>query len=59
MNIKKVVATLIYALEHYLEKPVIFRVKGTGTGGNDPDVVRDMLNSWPKRHQIFIEHDFD
>lgn len=53
------VATLIYALDHYLEKPVVIRTLGTGTGGNDPDVVKDLFGAWSRKHRIFIEFDFD
>ena len=59
MNMTKVVATLIYALEHYLDKPVVIRTKGTGTQGNDMEVIQELLGSWPKKHPITIEADFD
>eukprot|EP00354_Favella_ehrenbergii_P001927 CAMPEP_0170471012 /NCGR_PEP_ID=MMETSP0123-20130129/13319_1 /TAXON_ID=182087 /ORGANISM="Favella ehrenbergii, Strain Fehren 1" /LENGTH=144 /DNA_ID=CAMNT_0010738409 /DNA_START=903 /DNA_END=1337 /DNA_ORIENTATION=+ len=59
MNMQKVIATLLLALENFLEKPVVIRTLGTGTQGNDHQLVRDMLGDWPSKLPIFIESDLD
>ena len=59
LNIEKLIATLRLALGNFLDKPVVVRSLGTGTQGNNMEVVRDMLGDWPNKRTIFIESDFD
>lgn len=56
---EKLIATLRLAFANFLDKPVVIRALGTGTQGNDEDVVLKMLGDWPRRRPIFIEQDFD